>query len=58
GREPAGKWMWLVPPFSSSATVLYQEPFRDVAFKPAYRLQKPVWESGALSPAVKCSGSP
>lgn len=58
GREPAGKWMWLVPPFSSSATVLYQEPFRDVAFKPAYRLQKPVWESGALSAAVKCSGSP
>jgi nitric-oxide synthase len=46
GREPAGKWMWLVPPFSSSATVLYQEPFRDQAFKPAYRLQKPVWEKG------------
>jgi nitric-oxide synthase len=43
GREPAGKWMWLVPPFSSSATVLYQEPFRDLAFKPAYRLQKPIW---------------
>ncbi|MEY3176256.1 MAG: nitric-oxide synthase, bacterial [Planctomycetota bacterium] len=53
GREPAGKWMWLVPPFSSSATVLYQEPFRDQAFKPAYRLQKPVWETGPLSAAVK-----
>ncbi len=43
GREPVGKWMWLVPPFSSSATVLYQEPFRDRAFKPAYCPQKPVW---------------
>ncbi len=49
GREPAGKWMWLVPPFSSSATVLYQEPFRDLAFKPAYRMQKPVWEKRPLS---------
>jgi len=43
GREPTGKWMWLVPPFSSSATILYQEPFRDRAWKPAYCLQKPVW---------------
>jgi nitric oxide synthase oxygenase domain/subunit/ferredoxin-NADP reductase/CRP-like cAMP-binding protein len=43
GREPFGKWMWLVPPFSSSATPLYQEPFRDIAIKPAYRYQKPVW---------------
>ena len=55
GREPAGKWMWLVPPFSSSATVLYQEPFRDQAFKPAYRLQKPVWEKGPLSAAVRAA---
>ncbi len=44
GREPYGKWMWLVPPFSSSATPLYQEPFRDVSIKPAYRYQKAVWE--------------
>ncbi len=44
GREPAGKWMWLVPPFSSSATALYQEPFRDAAIKPAYRYQKAVWD--------------
>lgn len=44
GREPYGKWMWLVPPFSSSATALYQEPFRDQAFKPAYRYQKAAWE--------------
>jgi nitric-oxide synthase len=44
GREPYGKWMWLVPPFSSSATALYQEPFRDKAFKPAYRYQKAAWE--------------
>ncbi|MEY2726855.1 MAG: hypothetical protein RLZZ458_2722 [Planctomycetota bacterium] len=58
GREPAGKWMWLVPPFSSSATVLYQEPFRDQAFKPAYRLQKPVWEKGPLSAAVQAAAQP
>ncbi len=43
GREPHGKWMWLVPPVSSSTSVLYQEPFRDVAIKPAFRYQKPVW---------------
>lgn len=43
GREPYGKWMWLVPPVSSSTSVLYQEPFRDVAIKPAFRYQKPVW---------------
>ena len=49
GREPNGKWMWLVPPFSSAATVLYQEPFRDRAFKPAYCMQKPVWESLAAT---------
>ncbi|MFM7059538.1 MAG: nitric oxide synthase oxygenase [Planctomycetota bacterium] len=57
GREPAGRWMWLVPPFSSSATVLYQEPFRDLAFKPAYRLQKPVWEKGPLSETRKQVGN-
>jgi len=44
GREPYGTWMWLVPPFSSSATALYQEPLRDEAFKPAYRHQKAAWE--------------
>ncbi len=43
GREPHGKWMWLVPPVSASTSVLYQEPFRDVALKPAFRYQKPVW---------------
>jgi len=47
GREPYGKWMWLVPPVASSASVLYQEPFRDVAVKPAFRSQKPIW-SGRL----------
>lgn len=46
-REPYGKWMWLVPPGASSASVLYQEPFRDVAIKPAFRYQKPVWAGRA-----------
>lgn len=44
GREPYGKWMWLVPPMSSSASVLYQEPFKDIAIKPAFRYQKAVWQ--------------
>jgi nitric-oxide synthase len=44
GREPYGRWMWLVPPVSASTSVLYREPFRDVSIKPAYRHQKPVWE--------------
>ncbi len=44
GREPYGKWMWLVPPISGSATPLYQEPFQDVSFKPAFRHQKPAWQ--------------
>lgn len=43
GREPYGKWMWLVPPVSSSASILYQEPFKDVAVKPAFLYQKPIW---------------
>ena len=48
GREPYGKWMWLVPPVSSSTSVLYQEPFRDVAIKPAFRYQKSVWHGRSL----------
>ncbi len=49
GREPYGKWMWLVPPVSSSTSVLYQEPFVDVAIKPAFRNQDPVWKGRPLS---------
>ena len=45
GREPHGKWMWLVPPVASSTSVLYQEPFRDKAVRPAYRYQRPIWET-------------
>jgi nitric-oxide synthase len=48
GREPYGKWMWLVPPISSSASVLYQEPFRDIAIKPAFRYQKAVWHGRTI----------
>lgn len=44
GREPYGKWMWLVPPISGSGTPLYQEPFRDISIKPAYRYQEPAWK--------------
>ena len=48
GREPYGKWMWLVPPVSSSTSVLYQEPFRDAAIKPAFRYQRAAWEGRPL----------
>jgi nitric oxide synthase oxygenase domain/subunit len=41
--------MWLVPPVSSSTSVLYQEPFVDVAVKPAFRNQDPVWKGRPLS---------
>jgi len=47
GREPYGRWMWLVPPVSASTSVLYREPFQDVSIKPAYRHQRPVWEAAA-----------
>ena len=40
--------MWLVPPVSFSTSVLYQEPFRDVAIKPAFRYQKPLWHGRSL----------
>jgi nitric-oxide synthase len=57
-REPYGKWMWLVPPSASSASVLYQEPFRDVGVKPAFRYQKPVWSGRPLGlPPDKCNGA-
>jgi len=57
GREPHGNWAWLVPPVSGSASVLYQEPFRDQAIKPAYVPQEPVWKgrpapSGMTGPAA------
>ena len=56
GREPHGRWMWLVPPVSSSTTVLYQEGFKDLSFKPAYRYQTPIW-SGRPWPEGTASGA-
>ena len=44
GREPQAEWSWVVPPMSGSLNVLYQEPFENQAFKPAYIPQDPVWE--------------
>jgi nitric oxide synthase oxygenase domain/subunit/ferredoxin-NADP reductase/CRP-like cAMP-binding protein len=57
GREPHGNWAWLVPPVSGSTSVLYQEPFRDQACKPAYVAQEPVWKerpapAGGAGPAA------
>lgn len=58
GREPHGKWMWLVPPVASSTSVLYQEPFRDRAVRPAYRYQRPIWQEATSAPAPVPSGCP
>ena len=58
GREPHGRWMWLVPPVSASTSVLYREPFKDVSLKPAYRHQKPVWATPAEANAETGRGSP
>lgn len=44
GREPQAEWSWVVPPMSGSLNVLYQEPFENLAFKPAYVPQDPVWK--------------
>jgi len=33
-----------VPPMSGSLNVLYQEPFNNQAFKPAYVPQPPIWD--------------
>jgi nitric-oxide synthase len=46
GREPHGRWMWLVPPVSASTSVLYREPFKDMSIKPAYRYQQPAAPQG------------
>ena len=44
GRDPQAEWSWVVPPMSGSLNVLYQEPFNNRAFKPAYVPQPPIWE--------------
>lgn len=44
GRDPQAEWSWVVPPMSGSLNVLYQEPFENRAFKPAYVPQPPIWQ--------------
>lgn len=58
GREPFGRWMWLVPPVSASTSVLYREPFKDLSIKPAYRHQRPVWATPAEARAETERGIP
>ena len=43
GREPQAEWSWVVPPMGGSLNPLYQEPFDNRAFKPAYVPQPPIW---------------
>ena len=56
GREPQAEWSWVVPPMSGSLNVLYQEPFDNQAFKPAFVAQEPVWKRP--SPAAAAPGAP
>lgn len=46
GREPQAEWSWEVPPMAGSLNVLYQDPFDNQAFRPAFVTQPPVWERG------------
>lgn len=57
GREPHGNWAWLVPPVSGSTSVLYQEPFRDRAIKPAYVPQDPVWQGRPATTGAGATGT-
>jgi nitric-oxide synthase len=52
GREPQAEWSWVVPPMSGSLNVLYQEPFENRAFKPAFVPQPPAWQQPAGSGAT------
>jgi len=53
GREPQAEWSWVVPPMAGSLNVLYQEPFSNQAFKPAFVVQPPAWQ-----PSQAPAGSP
>ena len=54
GREAYGNWAWLVPPVSSSLSVLYQESFQDKQLKPAYVHQEPIWKKAKPEEQAKC----
>ena len=57
GREPQAEWSWVVPPMAGSLNVLYQEPFSNKAFKPAFVMQPPAWDlSGATATSMQPSG--
>jgi nitric-oxide synthase len=51
GREPQAEWSWVVPPMAGSLNVLYQEPFDNQAWKPAFVGQAPVWACAAAGEA-------
>ncbi|MFM7312085.1 MAG: nitric oxide synthase oxygenase [Cyanobium sp.] len=49
GREPQAEWGWVVPPMAGSLNVLYQEPFENRSYKPAFVLQPPIWRKDPAS---------
>ncbi|MFM7267395.1 MAG: nitric oxide synthase oxygenase [Cyanobium sp.] len=56
GREPQAEWSWVVPPMAGSLNVLYQEPFSNQAFKPAFLMQAPAWDLSGASTNVALPG--
>ena len=60
GREPQAEWSWVVPPMAGSLNVLYQEPFDNQAFKPAFVPQEPVWQQPTnwQQPGAAAAGDP
>ena len=58
GREPQAEWSWVVPPMSGSLNVLYQEPFENKAYKPAYVPQPPAWSTASRSPSAPTASTP
>ncbi|WP_308636810.1 nitric oxide synthase oxygenase [Paenibacillus silvisoli] len=41
GRQPTGRWSWLVPPMSPATTAIYHNRYEDRELKPNYFYQDP-----------------
>lgn len=50
GRLVSGRWSWLVPPLSGSATGVFHRGWKDRKWLPDYLTQLPAWEDPGLQP--------
>ena len=48
GRLVSGRWSWLVPPLSGSATGVFHRGWKDRRWRPDYLPQTPAWEDAGL----------